>query len=198
MGCCFGKGTDEARVQLTGETDANTSVCCKPGAQGPSINITHDSATDSYIISGEGTMVGSCSLDCDTATWEIKMGSNPGKIRVGIKRMPKKGDHRLNGHLDDKHEGPEDSWYLEGYEAKEGDVIGVYWDQTDKPMLFFAVNGKQIDVGAVNRVKPANDVHPAVSIGSGSTCTVVFNETHFIHQPVYRRFGQIICATSLI
>jgi hypothetical protein len=153
---------------------------------------------DSFHIRGEGTVVGSCSLDCDTACWEVKLGENPENIRMGIKRMKKNADHRLNGQLDDKHEGNDDSWALEGYAAKEGDVIGVYWDQTDKPMLFFTCNGKQLDVGSVSRIRPANDVYPAFSVGRGSSCTVVFNENHFAHQPVYRRFGQIICATSLI
>ncbi len=197
MGCCCSRADDEDRVELTG-TDTNTAVCCKIGQKSGAVQVSHDDASDSYYVSGNGTAAGSCTLDCDTACWEVKLGPNPQNIRIGLKRMLKGRDHRLNGQLDDAHEGQVDSWTLQGYEGKEGDVIGVYWDQTDKPMLFFTVNGKQLDVGAVNRVCPANDVYPAVSVADGGSCTVTFNENFFAFPPVYRRFGPIICATSLI
>lgn len=106
----------------------------------------------------------------------------------------------MSGYLDDAANlSPEQiSWYLESTELKEGDVVGVYWDQTDFPMLNFSLNGKLIPNSSVNRIRPSQDIFPAVSIQAGSICEIGFDGDNFIYPPVASKFKGIVCATSLI
>ena len=45
--------------------------------KGEFVHVQHDSKLNRYSIEGSGTVIGSCALDCDTATWEVKLGKNP-------------------------------------------------------------------------------------------------------------------------
>ena len=90
------------------------------------------------------------------------------------------------------------SWYLKYTELKEGDVVGIYWDQTDFPMLNFSVNGKMLQNYAINRIRPSSDIYPAVSVQSGSSCAFGFDGEHFKYPPSSNKFKMIVCATSLI
>jgi hypothetical protein len=108
---------------------------------------THiDPVSDRYIIEGSDLAIGSCALDCDTAMWEVKFGKSPEGVRIGVKRYNKKKSPDFSLALGDGEEEKDSSettsWYLKNAELKEGDVIGVYWDQTDLPMLSFSLNGK--------------------------------------------------------
>lgn len=178
------------------------AVTCKCGWKGENINARIDDSTKRYIIQGSGTIVGSCALECDTATWEVKVGANPQGIRIGVKRITKRKNEEstLSGYLDDAANlAPEQiSWYLKNPELKEGDVVGVYWDQTDFPMLNFSLNGKLLPDSSVNRIRPSQDIYPAVSIQSGSSCEFGFDEDSFVYPPVVSKFKGIVCATSLI
>lgn len=133
--------------------------------------------------------------------WEVKVGQQPSGIKIGVKRVSKnkKDTDKFSGFLDDKeNQDPEQtSWYLQNVELKEGDVVGVYWDQTDFPMLTFTLNGKMLPNCAVNRIRPSSDIYPAVSVQSGSTCELGF-ESEFIFPPISSKFKMIVCATSLI
>ena len=74
-------------------------MTCNCGWKGE--NITRiDDATKRYIIQGSGTTAGSCALECDTATWEVKVGANPQGIRIGVKRITKRKNEE-SGYLDD-------------------------------------------------------------------------------------------------
>ena len=142
--------------------------------------------------------MGSCSLDCDTAFWEVVLGKKPEGIRVGIKRCTKQSTIQLSGQLDGKGEGESPSWCLEGHSFKEGDVIGVCWDQTDLPMLSFTLNGAILPTGSITRIRPANDIYPAVSLTKESTCEIIFDGAHFLKSAPSSKFSMIVCATSLI
>ena len=183
---------------------------------GAKVKVEVDPNKNIIRVGGQGTMLGSCPLDCDTAYWEVVVGQKPENLQVGIKKFTRRskkdtpaavldGDLRDSsgngdGNGDSESGGNKDypSWSLTGVEYKEGDVIGVFWDQTDKPMLSFSLNGERCDPStAVNRVRPANDIHAAVSVGAGSTACVVFDGNSFAYPPA-SKFEQIICATNLI
>jgi len=146
--------------------------------------------------------LGSCALECDTAMWEVIIGNQPEGIKIGVKRYHKRMNELANfaGFLDDKaNQEPEPtSWYLKYSDLKEGDVVGIYWDQTDFPMLNFSVNGKMLQNVAINRIRPSSDIYPAVSVQSGSSCSFGFDGDHFKYPPLSSKFKMIVCATNLI
>lgn len=202
MGCCFSKksATEDDKVALkANETHGN--VTSKIGKHGDEIKIEHIQSNNFYSIRGKGTAVGSCFLECDTAYWEVRINDNPSGICIGIKR----NDKNLNGFLDTDQSGTspsvEESWYFKcnsESELKSGDVIGVHWDQTALPMLSFTLNGNDVSDRSYLRVRPANNILPAVSLKEGSSCDFIFDGNHFLQKPKASRFGAIICATSLI
>lgn len=203
MGACFGcfkkeKGTDDT-VEDTPTANPVSSVTCKIGLKGSSINMSLDSSTNIYSISGSGLAIGSCALDCDTAYWEVVVGAIPAGLKIGIKRHNLKKQPSIeDGHLDGNTDGESPSWILKDEKLQEGDVIGVHWDQTDLPMLSFTKNGDFLDRESINRVRPANDIVPAVSLQNGSTCQVIFDGNSFKQKPHGSRFKMIVCATNLI
>ena len=142
-------------------------------------------------------------MDCDTAYWEVIVGKGSENVKIGIKKFTRKSKEEslaalLGGDLEEDSSESYPAWTLKGVAYKESDVIGVYWDQTDQPMLSFSLNGVMCSSStAVNRVRPAHDIFPAVSVKSGSTCSIVFDGNHFAHPPA-SKFRMIICATSII
>lgn len=227
MGCCCCKSGDEDGIQLynrsgssgskskykgmgsdplSSDDDQNDSVMCKCGPHADGIVITKELETNTWkleAVSGGGTALGTCPLDCDTAVWQVRLGKNPAGIRVGVKRYNPKHPCDLNGSLvtsDSDKENP--SWSMgpdtTGVVFAEGDVVDMYWDQTDLPMLSFSINGDARPSADVNRVRPANDVRPAVSLEKGSSCEIIFDGRHFTHPPKSSKFKNIICSTSLI
>jgi len=189
----------QANIIQSGIT--NDSVTCKAGQHGEKIKISLDS--NIYNISGSGITLGSCPLDCDTGYWEVRIGNNPEGVHVGVKRYKsKKGNQNtaqasLNGSLkDEDNESP--NWFFQGKELKTNDVVGIYWNQTDLPMVSFTLNGESISAASVNRIRPAIDIHPAISIVEGSTCDMIFNQDKFLFPPKGSKFSQIVCATSII
>ena len=77
-------------------------------------------------------------------------------------------------------------------------MIGIYWDQTDLPMLSFYLNGELLLKKSINRIRPATDIYPAVSIADGSSCNIVFDAAGFKFPPKTKKFTMIVCATQLI
>ena len=199
-GCCSKSSVDEDAVALNANSNStNAAVTCRVGKHGEHINVKLDSTNNYYTINGKGTAVGSCFLECDTAYWEVRLGDNPANVCVGIKR----GDKNLNGYLDADESGAappvDESWYFKTTdELKKGDMIGVYWDQSALPMLSFTLNGKDVPDASFLRVRPANNVVPAVSVRDTSSCELIFDGHHFIHPSKSSKFGMIISATSLI
>lgn len=199
MGCCCARQAreDEEHLELS-ESVVNDAVTCKSGPKGNNVVVVKSSSANTNIVSGNGTMIGSCPLDGDTATWEVKVLKSSADVRIGIKRYNKKKPTSLEGGLDDTTDADSPSWWLKDIALKEGDVIGVYWDQTDLPMLSFSLNGSLLSDCSVTRVRPANDVYPAVSVCGEGSCEVVFDGTHFQYPPISSKFKMIICSTSLI
>eukprot|EP00600_Ochromonadales_sp_CCMP1393_P015849 CAMPEP_0175024254 /NCGR_PEP_ID=MMETSP0005-20121125/16345_1 /TAXON_ID=420556 /ORGANISM="Ochromonas sp., Strain CCMP1393" /LENGTH=182 /DNA_ID=CAMNT_0016282747 /DNA_START=27 /DNA_END=572 /DNA_ORIENTATION=+ len=178
-GCCASKDQLE-EVELS--TTTNEALCCKSGLKGENVSIATNEENGIYILYGNGTMIGSCCLDCDTAYWEVRVGKNPEGLKIGVKRFPKKVGGKLFEHLDSEPDPNSPAWCLSDTELKEDDVVSVYWDQTDLPMLSFAVNGEMVSY-AVTRIRPTVDIYPAVSIRDGSGCEVAFDERDFQFQP---------------
>mmetsp|Transcript_16923 Transcript_16923/g.25522 ORF Transcript_16923/g.25522 Transcript_16923/m.25522 type:complete len:201 (+) Transcript_16923:132-734(+) len=200
MGSClsavFGKGSKGETNVL--ETTTNAATTCKLGLKSNNITAGLNRDTNTYSLSGKGSAIGSCALDCDTAFWEVHVGKNPAGLKIGVKRFNPKKPSSLDGELDGSGEGDSPSWCLSGVDLKEGDVIGICWDQTDLPMLSFLVNGEMNMSSSITRIRPANDIYPAVSIDSGSTCDLVFDGNHFKKAPQNSKFTMIVCASSLI
>lgn len=195
MGCCCAKPNRTDEVELLGTS--NDAVCCKSGEKGENVQIIPIAQSCAYKVQGSGTLIGSCCLDCDTAMWEVVVGKNPGGVRVGVKRCQKKATIDYNTFLDSEPDANSPAWFLTETELKEGDVVGIYWDQTDLPMVSFSVNGKMVSY-CVTRIRPSSDIYPAVSVREGSTCEVIFSGKDFKFPPKSSKFQMIICASSLI
>lgn len=172
---------------------------CRAGLHANEITLAVNTANNYVTVKGQGIALGSCSLDCDTAYWEVRVGSPQG-LRVGVKRFNPKKPAKLTGNLDDAPDADEDSpaWYFKGPELKAGDVIGVYWDQTDLPMLSFSLNGDICPDASILRIRPAIDIVPAVSCQQGSSCEMIFDGDSFINPPKSSKFKMIISAKSLL
>ena len=201
MGCCCSRSSEE----VVESTSINSSVSSRIGKHGVDVKISSNPTANSFIVKGSGTAIGSCILECDSAYWEVKIGENPQGVRLGIKRNEGKQTKALNGYLDDvleennaNKDSIEDTWYLKDVEYKKDDVIGVYWDQIDLPMLSFSINGKMMTDSSYLRIRPANNIIPAVSVRDGSSCEVIFDGNNFSFPPKSSRFGSIVCASSLI
>jgi len=194
MGCCAARYESEDIEMVEGTNDA---VCCRGGPCGDQVEVSQIGDSCSYNVTGSGTLVGSCCLDCDTAMWEVKIGKNPSGIAIGVKKFFKKNPANLNGQLDPTADPTSPAWFLSETELKEGDVVGVYWDQTDLPMVSFSVNGEMTRFN-ISRIRPSNDIYPAVSVQEGSSCEIVFSGKDFKFPPKSSKFQMIICASSLI
>ena len=199
MGCCFNRGNEDDEVSLQLNDVVSDSVTCKCGNKGDKVEITREIGKNTFIVSGHGTVVGSCPLDGDTSTWQVRVGKVPADCKVGIKRWNKKKNIPLNGLLDDVGASQDnESWFLKDVVLKEGDVVGIYWDQTDLPMLSFTLNGELLMNSSIMRIRPANEIYPAVSVTNGSSCEMIFDGDAFAHPPFATKFKMIICSTNLI
>jgi len=202
--CCRRRGAaqdagDDEGTEMTGGAH-NATTMCRAGLHGCDVSLNVDSVTNFIAVKGKGIALGSCSLDCDTAYWEVRVGSQPTGLCVGVKRFNPKKPAKLTGSLDDAPTAEEDApaWYFKGPALKTGDIIGVYWDQTDLPMLSFSLNGDIIPEASILRIRPAVDIVPAVSCQQGSTCEIIFDGNNFIKPPKSSKFKMIISAKSLI
>ena len=203
MGCCWGKtsSTDvKDSVQEQEMSTTNHAVLCRAGLRGDKVNIEEDPKSSGYKISGSGTMVGSCALDCDIAYWEVILGKNPEKVQVGVKRLNAKraiannGLGTLNKTLDETEDGT--YWILEhnklaGVELKEGTCVGVHFDQSDLPMLSFTIDGKLHSNASITRIRPTHDLIAAVSVNDEASATVIFNELGFTQSLGQGNLGQL-------
>lgn len=144
MGCCCcssnkSSGNDSNTVEMTNamhSSNASTPNSCKCGKYGKDIKI---SGNGSFIAEGNGTVLGSCMLDCDTAYFEVKVGENPSGVLVGVKRWDAKRPSSLEIHLDedDKKDDNVSAWFLRGVTLNEGDVIGLLLLVHNVRIIFF-------------------------------------------------------------
>lgn len=228
MGCCFassnsrgGKDGEEVEINFNqlhnkkgnkkGKVEEDEEICnmCQYGPM--SANMKRDSANQ---VSGSGTLLGSCPLDCDTGRWEVEIVkgiTNTKQIQIGIKRFYKHiPTEHLNQTLEQANNSANASNETIGYflsddklTLKEGDIIGVYWDQTDLPMLQFTHNGNLLFSASVNRVRPSNDMYIAVSLDGQLTNNqgsfrILFDGKQFHHPSIANKFKMVICSTKLI
>jgi hypothetical protein len=209
MGSCLSSCLNSSKDKKTNKgsggngdvvLSSTTNVACmvKLGPKGTQIKSKLKNETNTYSIEGHGTAVGSCSLDCDTGYWEVHVGKNPNGIKIGVVRYNSKKPTSLEEPMVGGGEGVTPSWCLSETELKEGDVVGICWDQTDLPMLSFYINGNLNVTGSVTRIRPANEICPAVSVEEGSSCEIVFDGNHFLKPCPSSKFTMIVCATSLI
>jgi hypothetical protein len=204
MGCCCSKRNLQKSIELqTAMNSMNEAVTCKCGIAGENVNIHRNSSNNSYTLQslqGSSIAIGSCSLECDTAMWEVRVGKHPENVSIGVKRWNKKNSIKdLNGDLnDDTVNDNISAWILKGVTLKENDIVGIYWDQTDLPMLTFSLNGEPLLDAAIIRIRPSNDVYPAVSVANGASCDFIFDGKYFSFPPKSSKFKMIVCATSLI
>ena len=198
--CCGTRGGSSEDDGVEMENVHNITTMCRSGLHGPEIALTVANSNNFITVKGKGTALGSCSLDCDTAFWEVRVGNQPQGVCVGVKRFNPKKPAKLTGLLDDSPNADEDSpaWHFKGPELKSGDVIGVYWDQTDLPMLSFSLNGNIIPEASILRIRPAIEIVPAVSCQHGSTCEMIFDGNNFLKPPKSSKFKMIISAKSLL
>jgi hypothetical protein len=195
---CLKKKEKVEAGEITLTTTTNVACMVKLGSKGSQIKSKLNNETNTYSIEGRGTAIGSCTLDCDVGYWEVHVGKNPNGLKIGVVRFNAKKPTSLEEPMDGKGEGVTPSWCLSETELHEGDIVGICWDQTDLPMLSFCINGNLIATGSVTRIRPANDLAPAVSVEEGTTCEIVFDGNHFVKPPPSSKFTMIVCATSLI
>lgn len=183
----------------------NAAVQCYAGKTGRNALVKRTEAGD-FRIRGEGTMVGSCSLDCDIAFWEIKVLKGADDVQIGLKKFSPKRPVSLDGQLtgDNDGKGSAPQWALkreflpQGQKLKAGDVVGVHWDQTDFPMVCFTLNGTFLPNASITRIRPAQDIYPAVSVSGEGEVEARFAGGTFEHSPMASKFTPIVCATNLI
>lgn len=65
-------------------------------------------------------------------------------------------------------------------------------------MLAFSKNGQMLPNCSIARVRPANNVYPAVSVHDGGVCFVSFLDDDFKFTPASKKFKMIVGASSLI
>lgn len=210
-GCCSTKGSadDEVVVELN-DAVVNACVQCKAGKHGPDVQVKSTDTGNFSVTGSGGIMLGSCSLDCDVAYWEVKVVKGGKGVNIGLKKYRPKQPCDLGGQLatqSNDGKGADPCWILqhehlgksrEGEGFREGDVVGVHWDQTDFPMVSFSLNGDFLPSASITRIRPAQDIYPAVSCAAGAAVEVCFDGTLFVHKPIAGKFCQIICASSLI
>eukprot|EP01039_Chlorochromonas_danica_P010920 gene10920-12136_t len=211
MGCLCSKSDDdkdgrqEINLSAIGSiTTTNASVMCHCGQKADTIQVYHNN-DNSYDISGQGILLGSCPLECDTGRWEVKIGKEPSSLQLGLLRInnnSKKGltptdlsTHTLQDYQDHT---TTPAWFLHAKDLQEGDVVGIYWDQTDFPMVRFSINGQEVSSLAIHRIRPSSEVYPAVSVIGQGRLTLTFDEASFQYPPIHKKFKMIIASTSLI
>jgi hypothetical protein len=200
MGCCCSRSArnqadSEGKSVEMSKNAMHVENSCKCGKFGKGIRLTK---SDNFHVEGSGTVIGSCILDCDTAYFEVKLGKNATATLAGVKRFDAKNPSSLDSQLDkDANSQESPSWYFKYDLLKEGDVVGVYWDQTALPMLSFTLNGVEIPSASINRIRPANEIYPAISLDD-SSAEIIFDGRNFQYPPKSKKFQMIVCATSLI
>ena len=141
------------------------------------------------------------------AYWEVKIVKGGAGVNIGLKKYVAKRPIPLDGKLETETndgKGSEPCWILQrdlmGKQTtlNDGDVIGIHWDQTDFPMVSFTLNGVFLPSASITRIRPAQDIFPAVSCADGSVAEVCFDGSNFAFKPIASKYTAIVCASSLI
>ena len=105
----------------------------RAGLSGKNVNVVK--LTDGFEVTGSGIILGSSALDGDSLYFEVTLFGS--ESQVGLKRHRQESP---KSSLDlDSLEIGEDAWVFDRTISKfrdlvDGTVIGVHWDQMDKPM----------------------------------------------------------------
>lgn len=182
-----------------GATHGAMSMCCAHAwvvpwsgllASSCAYGCTHRCVISSFAVSGEGTALASSSVEQERAYWEVRV-LKPGAIRVGVSQLQAK--QALASAL--QAAGPL-SWSVDaavgaraggggssggGGGCKEDDVVGVAFDQSEKPVVRFTLNGEPQPAWTLQGVK--GTVYPAVSVGDGAICDCCFSSGLFDYTP---------------
>lgn len=191
-------------MELSDNVVLNDALTCKLGARAERLKVS--AGENGFNVVGPGIVLGSCPLDCDTARWEViiqhldpNCEGEAHATQIGVMRFNAKKNVDLCKSLEDYGENSDTpSWWLKGINVKEGDVIGVYWDQTDLPMLSFTRNGQLLGQSCINRIRPSSEIFPAVSLSGSSSVTIVFDDDGFRFPPLASKFKMILCSASII
>eukprot|EP00981_Chlorochromonas_danica_P011602 scaffold4140_cov178-Ochromonas_danica.AAC.15 len=199
MGCHCCKATKEdgeCEIELSNVTNSN--LICKIGLKGERVKtvVREDNTID---VSGSGICLGSCSLDGDVGRWEVVVSKGVQEVAVGLLRARKNQLPDLSKSLSDyKDHETSQAWLLDPSFLKEGDVVGVYYDQTDMPMVTFTINHEIVAAATIHRIRPSNDIYPAVSVSGQGQVKVIFDESAFRYPSLSPKFRMVLSSTSLL
>lgn len=125
-------------------------------------------SADGRTVSGKGTVLVNVPLHQDQVHWEIKLVKLPQdaselSFRIGVSRKIKEALENKLGEIPN-------TWGLKPEETtltlKEGDVIGVSYDQSSgRPMVFFSHNGEKLPTSTIKGISGL--VCPAVTVMEG-------------------------------
>lgn len=153
-------------------------------AKGKEVSISGRQQT----VSGTGIALGSTSLQQDRAYFEFKV-MKTGSFQVGVASRR----CNLDGELGD------DSTLSWGFQSpptlKQGDVIGVSYDQADLPCLNFFHNGQLLQNERLAGMR--GEVYPACAV-NGATLTANFGHVFEYEPPAQFKYSGIIPAAQLI
>lgn len=123
--CCFKSRANDRKDEAELSNKTNPDVICKQGLYGNDVHLTVDHSNNYIKVAGKGIALGSSTLDCDTAYWEVRIGKNPMGVKVGIKRFNIKKPADLSGLLDDQLDNTDSDspqWYFKGPELNTGNL----------------------------------------------------------------------------
>lgn len=140
-------------------------------------------------ISGTGVALASTRLEQDRAYFEFKVNKT-GSFQVGV------ANRRVNldGELGDDSTL---SWGFQSHaQIKDGDVIGVSYDQADLPCANFFHNGQLLDNERLTGMR--GELYPAAAVRNGAKLTANFGHQFEYEPPAQFKYSGIIPASSLI
>jgi len=143
------------------------------------------------VIKGTGICLATTSLQQDRAYFEFKVnkqGSGSFQVGVASRRC------NLDGELGD------DSTLSWGFQSsagiKDGDVIGVSYDQADLPCANFFHNGQLLENERLTGMR--GELYPACAVRGGAQLTANFGHVFEYEPPAQFKYSGIIPAASLI
>mmetsp|Transcript_22336 Transcript_22336/g.68943 ORF Transcript_22336/g.68943 Transcript_22336/m.68943 type:complete len:202 (-) Transcript_22336:2317-2922(-) len=201
MGCLF--SCDDEDDEPMAETEVELSATRK----GSQVRL------EGGEVHGSGTVFADAAIHQDAAYWEVKIIKNGGRIVWGISRdierdalnaalSIKEGEDSAcvldSANLDPtSNPDPEDEAPHSGIMVlNTNDVLGVYVQQSDLPMVQFYCNGQEIPETAVNRFRGL--MYPCVSVMGGAIVKVTFNEESWEYPPAQKKYQAMMKAQELI
>eukprot|EP00300_Choanocystis_sp_HF-7_P025058 c2670_g1_i2.p1 GENE.c2670_g1_i2~~c2670_g1_i2.p1 ORF type:complete len:161 (-),score=39.45 c2670_g1_i2:110-592(-) len=140
------------------------------------------------VVEGEGTLLVNLQLEQDAAYWEVVV-VRPGTISAGLS---KHDPSQIESTIGEGTQSFGSTWTAQ--ELKEGDVIGICFQQSDFPMLSFTLNGLVDDGRSVKRFR--GDTFPAVTVKDSAQIRFEFD--NFKYQPPTSRFVAVMVAKNML